>query len=516
MRLQRWWWVLGAVAVPLSACASGGAQLPAVGSDAPSGASPSAVAGLSDYYGQSVSWRECGPRLTCTTVRVPRDYAAPDAGDLGIAVARYSSAGGDRPALVINPGGPGASGVEYARAANQIVAPDVLAAYDVVGFDPRGVGDSDPVDCLSNAETDRIIAADPDPDTAAEVAEFEQNARMVAAGCQRRSPDIVGHLASESVVRDMDIVRAALGEERLNYLGKSYGTKLGALYAEDFPERTGRMVLDGVLPPELSAAEVSQGQARGFEDALRRYVAWCQESAPGCPLSGDGVDAGVIEIQRLLQQLESQPLPTDERELTEGMALQSILFHLYYPYAGDWRLLNDGLRDAFAGDGDTLRRMLDTRMRRDDAGRYDSRGNSYDAFIAITCLDGQADTDAEQLAQRAEDWRRDAPTFGAALSWSERVCTDWPVPAPGRPRPVDAAGAGPILVVAASHDPATPLAWAQSLVADLADAHLIVLDADGHTAYYNGSGCIDRAVADYLLSARVPAADATCDDGRAP
>ncbi len=251
---------------------------------------------------------------------------------------------------------------------------------------------------------------------------------------------------------------------------------------------------------------------KSFENPLRRYVEWCL-SQEDCALRATNVDDGVLEVQRFFTQLGDQPLDGGDRELTEGLAMQAVLYYLYFPFAQDWESLNRGLADAFTGDGATLLRMLDQRLERDSAGNYKNNGNSYDAFLAITCLDDGSDLSVSDLSQRAEEWQTVAPTFGPALSWSELVCVDWPVSSQEKPEAVNAAGAGPILIVSTTHDPATPLTWAEKLAADLADSRLVVVDADGHTAYRNGSGCLDEVVDEFLVAGVLPDSNVTCNDG---
>jgi pimeloyl-ACP methyl ester carboxylesterase len=379
----------------------------------------------------------------------------------------------------------------------------------VVGFDPRGVGRSAGVDCLTDAQLDKWIAADSDPATPAEQDRLMADAKAFGKACQKRSGGVLPYLGTESVVKDMDVLRAALGEERLNYLGFSYGTMLGALYADEFGPTTGRMVLDGVLPPSLTSSEIAEGQAKGFEDALRRYVADCQQKSD-CPVAGDSVDAGVSKIQGLLTGLADKPLPAGNGEqLTQPLAAGAILYYLYFPSAGDWDSLSKGLTDAFAGDGSTLLDLYRTRLERNPDGSY--RNNSQEAFFAVTCLDRESDSTEAELAARADQWAQEAPTFGRYLAWSEAACAEWPVPGQGETRQVTAAEAGPIVVIGNTHDPATPLPWAQRLAENLADAHLIVWDSDGHTAYGNGSQCVQDAVDAYLVDGTLPAPDLVCD-----
>ena len=221
---------------------------------------------------------------------------------------RSSAEGEDRiGSLVVNPGGPGGSGVEYARAARVIVSDQIRQRYDIVGFDPRGVGESDPVECLTGPQTDQFYAVDGTPDTSAEVAEVVTVSKLFGERCERRSPTQLGYVGTREAARDLDILRAALGDQQLYYLGKSYGTFLGSSYAELFPQNVGRLVLDGVLPPDLDAEQVTLGQAKAFEVALRRFVEDCQ-TQDDCPLPA-GVEAGIRRIREFLQELDADPLP---------------------------------------------------------------------------------------------------------------------------------------------------------------------------------------------------------------
>jgi pimeloyl-ACP methyl ester carboxylesterase len=469
-----------------------------------------APAGLETYYQQELQWSGCGGDFECATMRVPSDYGDPAGGDdLAVEVVRLPASGEDRlGALVVNPGGPGASGVEYARAARAIVTADVLAAYDIVGFDPRGVGSSDPVDCLTDAELDTLLAADPTPEDAAEAEELVRLVGAVGPACQERSPDIAPWMDTRSVARDLDILRAALGEGQLDYLGKSYGTAIGTVYAEQFPANVGRFVLDGALPVDLSSEEISRGQAAGFEVALQRFVADCL-TRQDCPLRAAAVADGVAEIQAFLTGLDAAPLPADGgRELNEALGVTAVLYYLYFP-PNDWTLLRQGLAEGFAGDGSLLLAMLEQRLERDlAAGTY--RTNSQEAFYAVSCLD-RPTRSVEQIAQDADTWSAESPTFGPYLAWSDAVCAQWPIPAVAEPRPVAADGAAPILVVSTQYDPATPYEWGVRMVDTFADAALVSWNGDGHTAYFNGSPCVDDAVDAYLLAGTVPAADPRCD-----
>ena len=498
--------VLGA-AVLLGACTSGTAPddttEPEISSDA-----AQVPEGLGQYYGQDLQWSPCGGDFQCAELQVPKDYDDPQgpAGDFGLQVLRSPSTGAaPLGSLVVNPGGPGGSGVDYARAARAIVSPEVADAYDVVGFDPRGVVSSEPVDCLTDSELDVYLNVDPTPDDEQELQDVVGATAAMGQGCAERSPESYAWVDSESVARDMDVLRAVLDQEQLHYLGASYGTLLGATYSRLFPERVGRFVLDGALPPDLSAEDVSRGQAVGFEVALERFVAQCLGSSD-CPLTGD-VDDGVAQIQQFLAGLDTQPLPAlPGRPLTEAWGAFAILYYLYFP-PSDWQQLIGGLEQAFAGDGSTLMQMLDSRVGRSPDGTY--RDNGQEVFYAVNCLDHEVGEVAE-ITQRAEDWSAEAPTWGPYLAYSDLVCAQWPVEPVNEPTQASASGTAPILVVSTQYDPATPYEWGPRLVEQLPGSALVSFNADGHTGYRNGSECVDAAVDATLLEGVLPDEDPRC------
>lgn len=478
-----------------------------VSADNPGG-SGSTGSELADYYDQTLDWQECGNGAECTDLRVPKDYEDSGAGDFDLALLRHKAEGKAKGSLVINPGGPGGSGVDYARSADLVLSPAVSEAYDIIGFDPRGVAESDPVNCLTDAEMDEWLAADGRPDNPDEAAKLAESAAQYGSRCAERAAAGYSYVGTQSVVKDLDILRSALGEDQLDYLGKSYGTLIGALYADEFPDKVGRMVLDGVLPPDLTSEEIGLGQAEGFEDTLRRFVEDCQTKEV-CPLPGGSVDDGVERIQKFLDDLGEEPIKAaEDRPLTQSLGLGSILYHLYFPTYGDWDKLSNGLTDAFEGDGSTLLQMYDERLQRGADGKY--ADNSNDAFNAVTCLDRAGEGDTDVLQERSEAWAEQAPTFGAYLAWSDLVCGNWPTEAKSSPHKVTAEGANPILIVSTTHDPATPYPWARKLSEDLANAKLVTWDQDGHTAYSNGSKCVDDVVDAYLINGKVPGKDVAC------
>jgi pimeloyl-ACP methyl ester carboxylesterase len=460
-------------------------------------------------YSQQPTWQDCGERLECADVTVPVDWQAPDGATLQLAVVRRPA---DDPghrigSLLMNPGGPGASGVDYvADYVDHITSATLRARYDVVGFDPRGVGESEPVDCLSDEQMDRFLAFDADPGTPEGMAALRQEARTFGQGCAADAGALLGHVDTVSAARDMDVLRAVLGDDRLHYLGKSYGTFLGATYAELFPHRVGRLVLDGAIDPALSYDEVSIGQAEGMERALRAYVEDCP-NREHCPLRG-GVEDGLAQIRSVVDAAEQRPLRTDDpaRPLTASLAFYGLVAPLYEN--ASWHLLDAALQSALAGDGSGLLELADLYADRQPDGTYAS--NLLEAFNAVNCLDYPVDASPEAMATTAKRQKEASPTFGDSLAYGEVMCDEWPVPPVGHPAPIRAAGAPPILVVGTTGDPATPYPWAQALARELAAGRLLTWEGEGHTAYLRGSGCVDAAVDGYLVDGVLPGEGATC------
>ncbi|MEZ0165524.1 alpha/beta hydrolase [Kineococcus sp. LSe6-4] len=505
---------LAAAALLLSGCSA----LDGSGPDPEPVGTAAAVAGenatdpaLAAFYGQRLQWADCSGGFECTRLTVPVDYDQPAGPTTTLAVVRLrtQATGEDRlGSLVLNPGGPGASGVEYARAAQNVVSPDVRDHFDVVGFDPRGVGSSDPLRCLTDAEVDEFLATDPTPDDPAEVRALERRTSELGRGCAASGP-LAAHVDTRSVAQDMDVLRAALGDDKLSYLGKSYGTYLGAWYAEQFPQRVGRFVLDGAIDPALTSEQVNAGQAAGFEVALRSYVSACLAGDAGgdaCPLTG-GVDDGVAQVRALLDRLDADPLPTGtDRPLVQGLAYLGVAYPLYS--ASLWPQLSAALTAAQRGDGAPLLTLADAYAHRAPDGRY--LDNSTTVIYAVNCLDRDDVQTRSEVADTVREFEQRSPTFGPFLAWGALACTDWPIDPVGQARPVHAEGAGPIVVVGTTRDPATPYAWAQGLAGQLSSGRLLTYDGDGHTAYATGSECIDDAVDTYLLSGTAPEEGTTC------
>jgi pimeloyl-ACP methyl ester carboxylesterase len=465
------------------------------------------AATLSRYYRQTLDWKPCRDDEQCARLTVPLDYAKPEGRTITLSVLMVPANDTNRRlgSLVVNPGGPGGSGVDFVAAERAAYFGEELRrAFDIVGFDPRGVGGSTPLHCASDAQLDTLVESDPDPDTPAEVRYADGLLRALGRGCLRRSGDLARHMSTLEVAKDLDILRSALGDQKLVYFGASYGTFIGATYADLFPRRVGRMVLDGALDPSLSTVELNLVQARGFEVALRAYVGACVERR-GCFL-GSTVDQGTARIRSFLDQVETEPLGTNsQRDLTVGTAMYGIWQSLYDKRY--WKVLDEALQRAFRGDGSVLLALADAYTERGPRGYL---SNSLEVLYAVNCLDHPDSIPSSEVARYLPRFEKVSPTFGASFAYTLSGCSSWPVKTGRVPRPLHAAGAPPILVVGTTRDPATPLTWARALAEELDSGILVKRDGDGHTGYNSGNDCVDTTVESYLVAGKVPDGEVDC------
>lgn len=465
---------------------------------------------LDSFYTQPVDWSECGGGFECAEVMVPLDYDSPDGATIVLPLTRLPARDADMRigSLLINPGGPGASGAEYARSARTSFTEEVRAAYDVVGFDPRGIAGSDPaIDCYDDEELDEYLAGDPTPDNAKEIDALLASREAFIGACLDRSGYLLEHVGTDDVARDLDVIRAALGDDELYYLGKSYGTAIGAEYIRQFPDTVGRVVVDGVLDPTLDATGLALGQSEGIERALTAFAEEC--AATTCAV-GDDVDGVRASVDRVLADADADPLPTSlgGRVLTESAAFEGIILPLYLAPEQGYPLLEQGIAQALGGDGSLLLSLSDAYRARGEDGTYD--GNQNQAIGIVNCADRGGSGTVEDVQQALPDYVAVSPTFGETLAWSELGCEGLPDSQDVSPGPVDGAGAAPILVVGTAGDLATPYEWAESLAGQLESGVLLTYDSTPHTAYRQGSECIDEAVDGYLLTGEPPADDTVC------
>ncbi|GJF28369.1 proteinase [Kitasatospora sp. NE20-6] len=504
-----------AAAVLLAGCTSGSSPAPGpqastpsadgtlpVSNAAPLEPLPTGVpAALAPYYAQKLDWKTCDGEFQCAEFTVPLDYEHPGDGDITLTAARQTATPGGKRlgSLLLNPGGPGGSAVDYLEGVARTYDPQVRAAYDLVGLDPRGVGRSTPVRCLSGPRMDAYAAADITPDDQAEVDALVAVDKEFAAACKDGSGGVLAHVSTVEAARDMDVLRALLGDDRLHYLGKSYGTFLGATYAGLYPDKVGRMVLDGAMDPSLDARAGNRTQAGGFETAWAAFAKDCA-GRDGCPLGSTEQEVG-RRLTELFASIDAKPLPTDSgRPLTEAQATTGVIQAMYAEFL--WPQLRSALTDAVAGDGTALLALSDEYYERAADGSYP---NLIAANMAVNCLDLPAPFTGPEGARAAEqDFAQASPHFGRDMAWMALSCTYWSHPPTGEPHTVPAAGAAPIVVVGTTRDPATPYAWAQSLAAQLESGRLVTYDGDGHTAYGRRNTCVDGAVNRYLLGGEAP------------
>lgn len=508
--------LLGLFVMVLSACSS------EPESSSPAGAVPS---GLEDFYGQSLDWGDCEPYaeteisefmfqqddLECSQVTVPLDYEDPDSTAIEIGVLRKEADDADERigSLVMNPGGPGASGMTAAAQKADAVSDGPLGErFDLVGFDPRGVGASEPqVHCLTDEERDDRLADDIDVTGSQE--EQEAKEEEFAEKCEERTEhgeEMLSHIGTQDVVKDLDLLRSVLGDEELSYLGYSYGTRIGYTYAEQFPDNVRALLLDGALDPEQDVTEELVGQGAGFGKAFDEFAKWCT-SQEECAL-GDDPEAATDAYQDLVRPLIDDSIETpDGRMLSYENATTGTIAALYSQES--WGLLNSGLNELRAGEGASLMALADTYNERDSDGSYST---TQDAQAAIRCIDDPRVTDRTEIEEAQEQYYEEAPFLdpGRPPSSARDACTFWPVPNEGEPHLPDVEDIPDPLVVSTTNDPATPHDAGINL-AEALDGSLLTFEGTQHTVFLNGeSECVDEAGTEYLIDGTLPPEDKQC------
>lgn len=469
-----------------------------------SGPAPDGTTALAKYYDQRIRWSNCGG-MDCGKLTVPLNYDDPNGKTIRLAILRNPAKGKAIGDLLVNPGGPGGSSLDFASAGATQFGNKIATNYNIIGMDPRGVGDSTPLECLDTKGLDEVLAADPSPDTPEEIQKYNELTQKFGDACVQKSGELVEHMSTVEVAKDMDILRAALGHATLDYFGASYGTFMGATYADMFPEFVGRMVLDGALDPALSNEELSLGQAKGFQTALDSYLNYCVNQGD-CPL-GDSVVEANKNLSKFLAQVDAEPLETGtDRKLTEGLASMGIWLPLY---ATDlWSWLTPALRSAIEdGDGSQLLVLSDYYAGRGEDS-YDD--NSMNALYAVNCLDHNDFISTDEVPSRIPAFEEASPVFGKGFAYSLATCAQWPVVSGNVTEALRAAGAPPIVVIGTTRDPATPYQWAVSLAEQLESGVLIKRDGDGHTGFNSGNKCVDGAVNQFLVNGVVPPDPLSC------
>ncbi len=467
-------------------------------------------ADLEPYYAQDVDWTACANGMTCGTIDAPMDWFTPgDGRSIEVSMIVRPADGEAWGTMLYNPGGPGGSGLEYVRDYGEyLVAPEVLEHYNLVGFDPRGVGQSTPITCYDDPSTlyDYLYEIPegpaPEPLSDEDLQQQLDDAAEFGDACLQFTGEALEFMGTEQAASDMDLIRALVGEERLHYLGVSYGTLLGATYADLFPEHVGRFVLDAAVAPDATDADGTLFQAGGFELALRNWMTDCLGSG-SCPFDAGDVDGGMRQVGELLTALEASPIPaSDGRELGSSSMFTAIAANLYSPQ--QWGTLQSVFADVLAGEADSAFVEADRYYGVNGDGTF--ADNSFEALIGVNCLDAPAVTDFAEVRANAEAIRQVAPTLWQAFTGMS-TCAAWPFEATREPHVITAPGAEPIVVIGGINDPATPYEQSVTLAEQLESGVLITVDAEGHSQYNQGNACVDEPVNEYFLTGTAPAGD---------
>ncbi|MFF5977351.1 alpha/beta hydrolase [Streptomyces olindensis] len=449
-----------------------------------------------------------GGEWQCATMKAPLDWDDPEGDTIGLALIRARADDASRRigSLIFNFGGPGGSGVSSLPAFAEGYE-TLRSRYDLVSFDPRGVGRSAPVICENDQQLDAYFQQDATPDDAAERTELLDNTKEFNEACEQNSKKVLPHVRTTDAARDLDLMRQVLGDGKLHYFGISYGTELGGVYAHLFPKRVGRAVFDAVVDPTQNSEQGSLGQAKGFQLALDNFAQDCVSKAEECPI-GTSVQDVKNRIARLLKDLDSRPIPgVFPRELTQTAATSGIAQALYSQ--DFWEYLTQGLQQAYSGDGSILLLLSDSMNGREENGEY---SNLAAANTAINCADDKPRYDTAYVERKLPEFRAASALFGDYLAWGMISCTDWAVPGAADHPDVSAPGSAPILVVGNTGDPATPYEGARKMVDALGEGVGVELTyrGQGHGAYDSENKCVRDAVNGYLLDGKVPPAGTVC------
>ncbi|HEX3778985.1 MAG TPA: alpha/beta hydrolase [Pseudonocardiaceae bacterium] len=490
----------------------------------PSGPVP---AGLDSFYNQALTWGGCqsyatddqgsqlfgAADLQCARLTVPLDYSQPKGKTITIGVLRIKATdqGKRIGSLLMNPGGPGGSGMEAAAGMTQTWSSSPLSQrFDLVGFDPRGIGASQPaVRCLTGAQTDAERVSDLDDDPSPQgVAEYQAQQKAYANDCVTNTPDGTAMLANVGTVdaaKDLDVLRSVLGDKQLTYLGYSYGTLLGTTYAEQFPKNVRAMILDGAVDPTESPVAQLVGQGKGFQTAFNQFAIWCAKQS-SCALGTNPANA-TQTFRNLVNPLLVKSVPVgDGRQLAYDDATTGVVQALYSETL--WNDLNAGLLQLKQDNGLILMELADNYNGRNANGSY---SNEQDAFTAIRCVDGPPVTDPTTLLAESQQYRQAAPFLddGRPPVAEQDACSYWPVPPTDQPHLPNVPGLAPTLVISTTNDPATPYQSGVNL-ANALHGGLLTYESTQHTAFLQGNACVDKWGANYLMNLKLPPAGTRC------
>jgi len=466
---------------------------------------------FAEYFTQDLEWNDCGSGLQCAEITAPTDWEDADSEPITLALGKLPAAGTSQGTIFVNPGGPGGSGVDFAPYA---VSSDLAENFDVIGWDPRGVGASTSVECYTDDEDkDEALYGTFDAPYFTEgwIDELEEETTEYAAACEQNTGALLGKLDTVSTANDLELMRALVyGAKPLDYLGYSYGTLIGATYAELFPENVGKFVLDGAVDPQLDAFDTLVVQMEGFENAFRAYVEDCLGTAE-CPFTGT-LDEALTQAKELIGSVDEAGLESsDGRELDSATVGTGVALALYSE--SYWPDLSAAFTDLRRSEADAIFSLADAYNDRSPDGAYGS--NSNDAYVTTTCVDNDFAADTGSTLERLDEIDAAAPTIGRYIALDDFAlldvaCSNWPFPPADLPESYDAEGAAPILVIGTSNDPATPYAWAKSLSEQLSSGVLISVEGEGHTAYNGANSCVNSVVDEFFIEGTVPSGDPQC------
>jgi pimeloyl-ACP methyl ester carboxylesterase len=477
---------------------------------------------LEEFYAQTPLWSDCEGNNTearCGFIQVPLNWSKPEQGAIKIAVAiNPANDPNNAPYLLMNPGGPGSSGHEWITDyLDSLGTPQLRNEYNVVGFDPRGVGKSTAIKCSASDEGLYKFFYDQSPfeyGSEKDLNYTKQSIKYFGEACLEYTGELLGHIDTSSAAKDMDIIRAVLGSEKLNYLGFSYGTLLGATYASFFPENVGRFVLDGVVDPTSTPEQDSINQLVGFESAMRAYLKDCIANDSDCPFRGLSVEKAMDKVgSDFLAVLEKKPAYTSEgkRTLTLASGFTGMISALYSE--SSWQYLTQAFNEFFdkkKSDGRVFLILADAYFSYDaDLGKF--KNNNNEAFKAITCIDGRESNKEQDMLAQNDRVKKTSKVFGRYWQYGGLACNAWPFDVVQAPKDYSAKSAPTMLVVGTTNDPATPYSQAKNFAENvLANGHLLTYDGEGHTAYGSSNSCVANTVDDFLINGNLPKKEKTC------